>query len=112
MLHVAGCFTGDFDLSLGDCLDLTDNEDDDKDGKDGKEANGKKVKGSGLPPLDGSESVDTFVSKYKKTLLNKRGLLKEAKERLEKEACTTHRLLTCKQACNVTVVCCIACVYL
>ncbi|CAE7515481.1 unnamed protein product [Symbiodinium sp. CCMP2592] len=105
LMEETGCFTGDFDLSLGDCLDLTDNEEDEQNGKDGKgggqDGNSKKAKGSGLPPLDGSESVDTFVSKYKKTLLNKRGLLKEAKERLEKEACTTHRLLTCKLACNM-----------
>ncbi|CAE7257020.1 unnamed protein product, partial [Symbiodinium necroappetens] len=94
------CFTEEFDLSLGDCLDLSDSEDEpNKEGKnpDGKPS--KKCKGSGLPPLEGSESVEAFVAKYKKTLLNKRSLLKEAKERLEKEECASHRedLNTCQK---------------
>ena len=70
-------------------MDLSDSEDEThKNGKDGSgDKPNKKCKGSGLPPLDGSETVEAFVAKYKKTLLNKRTLLKEAKERLEKEEC-------------------------
>lgn len=97
LLRLTGCFTEDFDLSLGDCLDLSDAEDEPKEAKDVKDGKpAKKCKGSGLPALEGSETVDAFVAKYKKTLLNKRSLLKEAKERLEKEQCATHRFLVCK----------------
>ena len=97
---VAGCFTDEFDISLGDCLDLSDSDyETHKNGKDGSgDKPNKKCKGPGLPPLDGSETVEAFVAKYKKTLLNKRTLLKEAKERLEKEECATHRTLVRKQA--------------
>ena len=44
------------------------------------QSGGKKAKGAGLPSVEGDEDVGSFVNKYKKTLLNKRGLLKDAKE--------------------------------
>ena len=82
-----GLFREDFDINLGDCLDVSDDEN----GPERLGGSAKKARGVGLPLLEGSESVEQFVSKYKKTLLNKRSLFKEAKDRLDIEKCQSHQ---------------------
>ena len=71
---------------MGDLLEVTDDE-------GPGDAKGAKKKGAALPDLDGDETVAEFVSKYKKTCLNKRQIFRETAERLTREQCTGHEKL-------------------
>ena len=85
-------------MGLGDAVECSEDEDEKNDGRSGEQ----KKRGSGLPGLEGSETCEAFVQKYKKTLLNKRSSLKDAKERLTAENCTSSRCLghaTCMCRC-------------
>ena len=73
-------------VGVGDLLEVTDDE-------GPGEAKPTKKKAAGLPELDGEESVADFVSKYKKTCLNKRQVFRETSERLVKEECAGHEKL-------------------
>ena len=80
---MSGVFRDNFDpQGLGDLIEVSEDE-----GGQGGQGGGKPAKkqASGLPTLDGPETVAEFVNKFKKTLLSKRQARREVMDRLEKD---------------------------
>ena len=85
-----GCFRDDFDASgLGDLIDCSDDEGAGK--PDNKAAPSRR--GGALPSMDGPESVDAYIGKFKKTVLSKRQARREAVDRLTADNCTGYQNL-------------------
>lgn len=76
ILAGAGQFNEQFDLTLGDVMIEDDPgngpEDPDNQNPGGGGGGGPKPPKNPYPSIDGEETVDEFVSRYKKALLNKR----------------------------------------
>ena len=86
-----GFWSDNMDIGVGDAFDCEDEE-------DVPEDKGKKNKQSGLPLLEGPESVDQFIGKFKRACLAKRQALNEVKCRLESESCQSHQKLDCPKS--------------
>ena len=97
-----GLWDEKFQLGMVDVFDVSDDETD----KKTEEVEAKKKKGGGaaLPDVEGDETVDVFLNRYKKALLNRRTLLKDVKQRLKDEACTSHEFFDCKLSFRLPVV--------
>ncbi|CAE7750009.1 unnamed protein product, partial [Symbiodinium sp. CCMP2456] len=89
LLESSGYLREGFDINegVGDALELSDFEDNSE--KKPKPAG----RGSGLPELEGPETPDQFVQKYKKYLLNRRAAFKEANDRIKADGCRGHETL-------------------
>ena len=98
LMEEAGFFNDKFQLGCGDSFEISDDETvpDSKaaaEGKNGRKG-GKNPKGAGLPMIvEGEQDLSGAVAKYKKAVLNKRTVLKEVKDRLVEENCSTHQPL-------------------
>ena len=80
----------DFDLGAGDAFEISDDEQGPRE-EDAAKQSKKKKQAQGLPmTIENEADLKLQISKYKKALLNKRGLLKDAKQRLEEEGCQAH----------------------
>ena len=93
LMEEAGFFNDKFQLGCGDSFEISDDDTvpDSKaaEGKNGRK--GGKPKGAGLPMVvEGEKDMAGVIGKYKKALLNKRTVLKEVKDKLTEEKCTTH----------------------
>jgi hypothetical protein len=71
---------------MGDLMDISDEESPEK-------SNNNKNKKKGLPDLEGSENLRDYLTKYKRTVLNKRAAFKEVAERLAKDGVKGHEPL-------------------
>jgi hypothetical protein len=105
-----GLFNDNFDLGtvgVGDLMDISDEESSEK---------SKKNKKGGLPDLEGTESLRDYLTKYKRTVLNKRAAFKDVEERLSKDGVKGHEQLgtntpgtfcceCCEQACALSLGC-------
>ena len=87
---MTGTFRDGFDVSIGvgDLLEISDDESE----KANPNSNGKK-KATGLPELDGEETIQEFVSKHKKACLAKRQLFRDALDRLKNDGAAGHEQL-------------------
>ena len=74
-----------------DVFDVSDDESDKT--ESAAVADTKKKKSAGLPDIEGEETVEILVSRYKKALLNRRTQLKDVVQRLKDEECTSHEFL-------------------
>ena len=74
-------------------VDVFDVSDDESEKTTDTATDAKKKKSTGLPDIEGEESVEIFVSRYKKALLNRRTLIKDVKDRLKDEGCASHESL-------------------
>lgn len=77
-------------MGVGDAFDVEEEEE--------EEAAPPPKKGrtsTALPTLEGPESLEAFLTKYKKACLSKRQAMKEVQDRLETEQCTSHKNLVC-----------------
>ena len=84
------------DMGVGDAFEVEDDDPDNEEPEKEKKKRGGGA-GSALPVLEGPETVEGFLMKFKKACLSKRSLLKEVRDRLESENCATHRKLDCKR---------------
>ena len=78
----------DTDFSLGDALD--EDELDEKSNQPGGQPKKKMVE---FPVVEGEETVVEYVGQYKKACLSRKALLKNTRERLEKDKSTGHEHL-------------------
>ena len=76
----------DTDFCLGDIM--VDDEDNEP-----PENQKKKTKLAEFPVLEGEESIVEYVGQYKKACLSKKALLKNTRDRLEKDKTTGHERL-------------------
>jgi len=92
-MEEAGFFNDKFQLGCGDSFEISDDETvpDSKAAANGKKGgNRTAAKASGLPMIvEGDNDLSGTLAKYKKAMLNKRTVLKEVKDRLEDEKCTS-----------------------
>lgn len=92
-MEEAGFFNDQFQLGCGDTFEISDEESvpDSKAAAQGKKgSNRTAAKAAALPLIvEGEQDLAGSVAKYKKALLNKRTVLKEVKDRLDAEKCTT-----------------------
>ena len=84
-----GLFSSDFEL--GDVLQDLDN--DGNEDEVNKNAVRKKV--SEWPTIEGDESVAEYLGQYRRAVLSRKALLKNGKERLEKEGGKGYECLAC-----------------
>eukprot|EP00439_Symbiodinium_sp_Y106_P059595 s879_g8.t1 len=90
LLESSGYLREGFDINegVGDALELSDIE-----GPEEKKPSKPVGRGSGLPELEGPETPDQFVQKYKKYLLNRRAAYKDAVDRIKTDGCRGHEIL-------------------
>lgn len=92
----SGLFNEDFSVGgIGDVAELSEEEGrgrgDRGDGEHGDGKNeedpkdSKKKKGDPFPPIEGQESCKEFVTKYKRSLLNRRQAFREALDKWDEE---------------------------
>ncbi|CAE7827987.1 unnamed protein product [Symbiodinium sp. CCMP2592] len=98
LMEEAGFFNDQFQLGCGDSFEISDDESvpDSKaaEGKNGRKGGGRGGVKTGLPLIvEGDKDLTANLGKYKKALLNKRTVLKEVKDRLVDEKCSTHQSL-------------------
>ena len=92
LMEEAGFFNDQFQLGCGDSFEISDDESvpDSKAAQNKKGGNRTAAKAAALPMIvEGEKDLAGAVAKYKMALLNKRTVLKEVKDRLEAEQCTT-----------------------
>ena len=94
LMEEAGFFNDQFQLGCGDSFEISDDETvpDSKAAapKKNKGGNRTAAKAAGLPLIvEGEKDLPGTLGKYKKAMLNKRTVLKEVKDRLEEEQCTS-----------------------
>ena len=78
----------DTDFNLGDLLE----EEDEKNGDDPKLPQ-KKVKMVEFPSVEGEESIVEYIGQYKKACLSRKALLKNTRERLDKDKAIGYEIL-------------------
>ena len=89
-LQDMGLFSSDFEL--GDLLDL-DGSDDSETGKGGGGDSAKRKKLPEYPHVEGEESLQEFLGQYRRAVLSRKALLKQGKDRLDKDGATGHEHL-------------------
>lgn len=96
-MQEAGFFNDEFHLGCGDSFEISDDESvpDSMAATQGKKGgNRTAAKSAGLPLVtEGDKDLSANLAKYKKAMLNKRTVLKEVKDRLEEEKCTSCKSL-------------------
>ena len=97
-MEEAGFFNDKFQIGCGDSFEISDDDSvpDSKaaEGKGGRKGPGRGGKKAGLPLIvEGDKELTASLGKYKNALLNKRTVLKEVKDRLVEEKCSTHQPL-------------------
>ena len=98
LMEAAGFFNDKFQIGCGDSFEISDDDSvpDSKaaEGKGGRKGPGRGGTKAGLPLIvEGDKELTASLGKYKKALLNKRTVLKEVKDRLVEEKCSTHQPL-------------------
>ncbi|CAK8993007.1 unnamed protein product [Durusdinium trenchii] len=83
LMQGSGFFNEGFSLGLGDVMELSDEESPSSPSQEEEVPPGSKPKSKGLPSIEGSETCAEFVSKYKRAVLNRRQVFKDAAERDE-----------------------------
>lgn len=66
-----------------------------EDGEEEQPEEKKKKPSAGLPVLEGPETADAFIAKFKRACLSKRQSLNEVRARLEAEQCASHKTHSC-----------------
>lgn len=85
LMQGSGFFNEGFSLGLGDVMELSDEESPSSPSQEEEVPPGSKPKSKGLPSIEGSETCAEFVSKYKRAVLNRRQVFKDAAERWAQE---------------------------
>ena len=111
LMEDAGFFNDQFQLGCGDSFEISDDETlpDSKAAAQLKKpgaGNKTAAKAAALPLIvEGEKDLSGSLAKYKKALLNKRTVLKEVKDRLESEQCTTCKPLVTLQTLTLSCSC-------
>ena len=95
--HGCGLFSENFDVGLGDLMEIEDLEAPQGQGHTvpGAGAKPKARSGNPFPPLEGQETAAEFASKYKKTLLNRRAIFRDLHEKWSAAPLPTGKTLAC-----------------
>ena len=76
IMNGAGAFNENFDLTIGDIMVDEDDDDGSAPPPEGEPTKPPKKVANPFPNVDGEETMEQFVGKYKKTMLSRRGVFR------------------------------------